>query len=176
MARPRPTPGQDDGASTVPRLALPNSPLLDDIQRMVGRQVSIVPTCGTKVRDLVAVRRPPHILHDSDVYQIPCGGCKSVYYGETGRSFKTRLGEHRRDADNEEARNALVQHRARTYHQPRRKDAGIIHNGLPRQKRRMLESALISQAPLVTNTLSSSHKLAKTVAALILRDCQVNTV
>ena len=129
-----------------------------------------------KVRDIVAVRRPPHKFPASDVYQIPCGGCNSVYYGETGRSFKTRLGEHRSDADNERDRNALVQHRTRTNHQPRWIDAGIVHNGLPKHKRKMLESALISQAPRVTNTLTSSHRLASAAAALILRECQVKPV
>ena len=143
---------------------------------MVGRQVSIVPTCGTKVRDLVTVRRPPHTFPDSDVYQIPCGGCSSVYYGETGRTFKKRLRENRDDEDRDRDRNALVQHRTRTHHMPRWIDAGVISNGLPRHKRRMLESALIAQAPHVTNTLTSSHKMASTVAALILREYKVNTV
>ena len=31
------------------------------------------------------------------VYQVPCGGCNKVYFGETGRSFETRLCEHKRD-------------------------------------------------------------------------------
>ena len=172
-----PVPAPDGGGpARVPRLALPNSPLLDQIQRLVGSQVSIVPTCGMKVRDIVAVRRPPHKFPASDVYQIPCGGCNSVYYGETGRSYKTRLGEHRSDVDNERDRNALVQHRTRTNHQPRWIDAGIVHNGLPKHKRKMLESALISQAPRVTNTLTSSHRLASAAAALILRECEVKPV
>ena len=175
-SRSTPTPDPDAGPSRVPRLALPNSPLLDEIQRLIGNQVSIVPTCGMKVRDLVAVRRPPHTFPASDVYQIPCGGCPSVYYGETGRSYKTRLGEHRRDVERDESHNALVQHRTRTNHQPRWIDAGIIHNGLPKHKRKMLESALISQAHRVTNTLTSSHRMASAIAALILRHCQVKTV
>ena len=138
--------------------------------------MSIVPTCGTKVRDLVTVRRPPHTFPDFDVYQIPCGGCSSVYNGETGRTFKKRLREHRYNVDRDEDRNAMVKHRTRTHHMPRWIDAGVISNGLPCHKRRMLESVLIARAPLVTKTLNSSHKMASTVAALILRECEVNTV
>ena len=177
-ARPLPVPVPDgqEAPPKVPRLALPNSPLLEQIQRLVGDQVSIVPTCGMKVRDIVSVRRPPHKLPDSDVYQIPCGGCDSVYYGETRRSHQVRIREHRSDCDYERGKNALVQHRWRTSHQPRWKDAGPVHNGLPKHKRKMLESALILQAPRVTNTLTSSHRLASAAAALILRQCQVKPV
>ena len=33
------------------------------------------------------------------VYQIPCKNCDSKYISENSRLFKTRLGEHRREAD-----------------------------------------------------------------------------
>ena len=138
--------------------------------------MAIAATSGTKLRDLVTIRRPPHPLPDSDVYQIPCGGCSSVYYGETGRSFNKRKTEHKSDLDYERDRNALVAHRTKFQHQPRWIDAGVVANGLPRHKRRMLQSALISQAPVTTNTMASSHKLARPVAALTLRECQVNVV
>ena len=31
------------------------------------------------------------------VYQIPCRDCTDIYIGETGRAYKTRLAEHKRD-------------------------------------------------------------------------------
>ena len=31
------------------------------------------------------------------VYQIPCRDCTGIYIGETGRAYKTRLAEHKRD-------------------------------------------------------------------------------
>ena len=34
------------------------------------------------------------------LYQIPCKNCGAEYIGETGRLLKTRLDEHRKDADN----------------------------------------------------------------------------
>ena len=33
------------------------------------------------------------------VYQIKCNNCDSSYIGETGKKFKTRLGEHKKDVD-----------------------------------------------------------------------------
>ena len=31
------------------------------------------------------------------VYQIPCRNCTGIYIVETGRAYKTRLAEHKRD-------------------------------------------------------------------------------
>ena len=31
------------------------------------------------------------------IYQIPCQGCTGIYIEETGRAYKTRLAEHKRD-------------------------------------------------------------------------------
>ena len=138
--------------------------------------MAIAATSGTKLRDLVTIRRPPHPLPDSDVYHIPCGGCSSVYYGETGWSFNKRKTEHKSDLDYDRHHNALVAHRSKFQHQPRWIDAGVLANGLPKHKRKMLESALIRQAPVTTNTMAFSHKLAGPVAALILRECQVTVV
>ena len=33
------------------------------------------------------------------IYKIPCNDCEKSYIGETGRLFKTRLEEHRRDVE-----------------------------------------------------------------------------
>ena len=33
------------------------------------------------------------------IYQVPCGNCKQVYIGETGRSLEKRISEHKDDVD-----------------------------------------------------------------------------
>ena len=33
------------------------------------------------------------------MYEIPCSNCTSNYIGETGRLFKTRLDEHRKEGE-----------------------------------------------------------------------------
>ena len=45
-----------------------------------------------KAKDLV--ERPSRF---GVVYQIPCLDCTGIYIGETGRAYKTRLAEHKRD-------------------------------------------------------------------------------
>ena len=56
-------------------MVLPNSPLADLIQLYVGTMVKITVTSGTKIGDLITVKRPPHLMPDGDVYSIPCGVC-----------------------------------------------------------------------------------------------------
>ena len=33
------------------------------------------------------------------IYELPCKSCDKTYIGETGRMFKTRLGEHRKETE-----------------------------------------------------------------------------
>ena len=43
-------------------------------------------------------KRDPMQTADS-VYEIPCNSCSKTYIGETGRLFKTRLSEHKEEAE-----------------------------------------------------------------------------
>ena len=51
------------------------------------------------------------------VYSVPCDGCSKVYIGQTGRSLKHRLAEHRRALKNGDvAASALAEHTLATGH------------------------------------------------------------
>ena len=51
------------------------------------------------------------------VYNIPCDGCPKVYIGQTGRSLKHRLAEHRRALKNGDVpASALAEHTLATGH------------------------------------------------------------
>ncbi|XP_078573447.1 uncharacterized protein LOC144860180 [Branchiostoma floridae x Branchiostoma japonicum] len=56
----------------------------------------------TTLRNLLV--HPKDRLEDSSktdcVYKIPCKSCDKVYIGETGRTFNTRLEEHKKEAQN----------------------------------------------------------------------------
>ncbi|XP_035659380.1 E3 ubiquitin-protein ligase TRIM71-like [Branchiostoma floridae] len=56
----------------------------------------------TTLRNLLV--HPKDRLEDSSktdcVYKIPCKSCDKVYIGETGRTFNTRLEEHKKEAKN----------------------------------------------------------------------------
>ena len=56
-------------------MVLPNSTLADLIQHYVGTMVKIAVTSGTKIGDLITVKRPPHLMPDNDIYAIPCSVC-----------------------------------------------------------------------------------------------------
>ena len=89
--------------------------------------------------------------------------------GETSRSFAIHATEHKRDLARDEGTNAFVQHRRAVGHLPRWIDAQVVAKGLPRQKRRMFESALIADAsPQVLNVMAASHRLSKVVSAIIV--------
>ena len=56
-------------------MVLPNSPLADLLQLYVGPTAKIAVISGTKIGDLVTVKRPRHLMPDSDVYSSPCIVC-----------------------------------------------------------------------------------------------------
>ena len=83
------------------RVVLPYVPryfeALSKILRNVGILVSSKPHLTLKdmlpkAKDSVERSSRPGV-----VYQIPCRDCTGIYIGETGRAYKTRLAEHKRD-------------------------------------------------------------------------------
>ena len=100
---------------------------------------------------------------DSVVYKIPCGGCDTAYYGETGRGLQTRLYEHKADFRHHRLSNAMVVHSEKEGHLPRWKDATILHQGLAKSKRRAMEAAIIATS-INNNTRPGSLRLSKVTA------------
>ena len=81
------------------------------------------------------------------VYRIPCS-CETNYIGETGRSFQTRLKEHRADLKNGCIRtSALAEHCAKTKHQIRLEDTKIIAKEDHYFKRKFREALEIIKLP-----------------------------
>ena len=137
MTRTRPEP------RTTQRLVLPQSDTTNRLQDHLGHKINIATASGTKIGDIVQIKRPKHTMHNSVVYKIPCGGCDTAYYGETGRGLQKRLNEHRADFRHHRLSNAMVVHSEKEGHLPRWKDATILHKGLTKAKRRCMEAAVI---------------------------------
>ena len=147
------------------RIVLPQSSLADKLQRFVGNSVSIATSSGTKIGDLVKNKRPLHPRPHSDVYTVPCGSCDRHYIGETSRGFvKQRRGEHRNALTRHDTSNAFVIHLDKEGHLPKWNDASIVKNGLPKLRRKILESALIITRPNF-NLSPGSHQLSKVIAS-----------
>ena len=45
-----------------------------------------------------------------DVYEVPCMNCNSSYIGETGRSLKKRLVEHKSAVKRHDTKNGIAVH------------------------------------------------------------------
>ena len=157
---------EEEEADKPQRIIIPYSPLTDQLQELLGPSISVASTAGTKLGDLVSLRRPQHRRPNSDVYSIPCGGCERSYVGETGRGTNVRIREHRSALRRLDPSSAFVVHRDITGHVPRWIDAKIIANGLPLVSRKILEAALITTTQNL-NTSQGSHELAKAVATRI---------
>ena len=64
---------------------------------------------------LTRVKGPQKHMDKGVVYQIPSAQCNEVYIGETGRSLKTRITEHKRAvATDDDVRNANATHWMKT--------------------------------------------------------------
>ena len=50
------------------------------------------------------------------VYQIPCSSCPAAYTGETGRTLKVRMAEHKRAVRMGDVNNGLAVHSLKTGH------------------------------------------------------------
>ena len=148
---------------TTQRLILPQSTLTTELQHHLGRHINIATATGTKISDIVKMKRPKHTMPNSVVYKIPCGGCESTYIGESGRGLHTRLTEHKADFRYHRLSNAMVVHSEKEGHLPRWKDATIIQQGLSKAKRKAMEAAVIATSPN-HNSQPGSLRLAKVTA------------
>ena len=148
---------------TKPRLILPQSALTTGLQQQLGKHVTVTTATGTKIADLVKMKRPKHTHPDSVIYKIPCGGCDTSYFGETGRGLVTRVNEHKADFRYHRTTNAMVVHSLKDGHLPRWKDATILHQGLAKTKRKAIEAAIIATS-INNNSRPGSLRLANAIA------------
>ena len=127
------------------RIVAPNCKFNTHLQLLLSTSnTEIVTASGTKIGDMIRKKNKPTKTKDSVVYAIPCGGCNSQYFGETGRSLNTRLREHKNDLQHLTSTNAMVSHLNKTGHIPKFKEAKTLHQGLYKSTRKALESAHIS--------------------------------
>ena len=127
--------------------------LCQKILRNVGILVSSKPHLTLKdmlpkAKDSVERSSRPGV-----VYQIPCRDCTGIYIGETGRAYKTRLAEHKRDLkpanlakvddNNFNKKTALVKHVITKDHRVDWDHSKILTFETDFTKRRFLESFFV---------------------------------
>jgi len=82
------------------------------------------------------------------IYRIPCQDCDHSYVGETGRTLRTRLSEHRRNCRNGEVeRSGVAQHTIEEDHRIDWEGSTVINREKNWFKRRVKEALLIRKHP-----------------------------
>ena len=94
------------------------------------------------------------------VYEIQCGECEEVYVGETGRTLKKRISEHKQVVKRGDEKNEIAVHVKNKGHTINWEEASIKISETGYWKRRVQEAIRIPREPSTMNldcglTLSS---------------------
>ena len=90
------------------------------------------------------VKNKPKINNEAGVYKIPCKSCDKSYIGETGRSLKKRITEHKKDIVLQKYESGVAEHVRETDHFFDFQNAKIVYPSNNTLKRHIIESTLIS--------------------------------
>ena len=102
------------------------------------------------------------------VYEIPCKNCPKAYYGETGRSFDTRIREHKDAVRRGNANNACFKHSFEMRHDIDWNAAQMLYPSSNHYERLVFESACIISQPNFNN-MQSTLAIDKISADIILK-------
>ena len=89
-----------------------------------------------KIGDIVMNKDRRTVNEDSIFYRVPCEGCPKSYIGESYRSLKTRITEHRRDFQKHRETNLMVLHAEAEDHLPKWEKAEAIKKGMTKTHRK----------------------------------------
>ena len=100
------------------------------------------------------------------VYCVPCVDCDDVYVGQIGRSFQTRLNNHKAAVRLGNVNNACAKHSRDLHHNIDWNCAGPIFKSNLLNNRLIVESTLIKTRPNFNNmpgSLTIENLAAKTI-------------
>jgi len=90
------------------------------------------------------IQNKPSIDSESGVYKIPCKNCDKNYIGETGRTLKKRIDEHKKDIRIQKSDSGVAEHVRKNNHFFDFKKAKIVYPSNSTIKRHIVESTLIA--------------------------------
>ena len=145
---------------------VPDSRHVDTIRNFLRpADIAVVSKTGKTLGQVVKGReKGKH--ENSIVYKIPCNGCYKPYYGETGRSLKVRLKEHKHDLRHQRPK-TIVKHSHECGALPDWDNAGSIKENINKQTRIAIEAAVLEVKECM-NPKTGRISLAETAAKLIL--------
>ena len=85
------------------------------------------------------------------VYEVPCEDCEQSYVGETGRTLKKRIVEHKAAVKKEDNKNGIAVHVKNTKHHIDWDGARVISNEMQYWQRRIVEAISIQTRPQTMN-------------------------
>ena len=147
-------------------IVVPDSKHVDTIRNFLRpADIAVVSKTGKTLGQVVKGReKGKH--ENSIVYKIPCNGCYKPYYGETGRSLKVRLKEHKHDLRHQRPK-TIVKHSHECGALPDWDNAGSIKENINKQTRIAIEAAVLEVKECM-NPKTGRISLAETAAKLIL--------
>lgn len=138
------------------------------------------------IRNLIVHPKDKLDKHETTecVYKIPCKSCDNVYIGETGRSFGTRMVEHKKEVEQQEGRrytrsakltaetetnkSAITDHATRKNHVIDWDEATIIGRESDRMARWIREAVKIrKETDKVMNRDEGSYRLSHVYDAVL---------
>lgn len=115
------------------------------------------------------------IMSRSDViYRIPCGGCNSVYIGQTSQSLKRRIAVHKSDARLRPDRCALASHSSSLNHTFKFDEVEILSSSSNYKKRTFLEMCYINENEDNINKKTDLKNLSVVYSYLLSMDRRSN--
>ena len=107
----------------IPTISIPFNKFTQEYVKPVfaGNNFRVVNPATNSLRTQIVKNRPPRSvgvepLECAGVYKVPCSGCDSSYYGETGRAVDIRIHEHQNAVRKKDTKNACYKHSATTKH------------------------------------------------------------
>ena len=173
-------PHEDGEEDRKPTISIPHNEFVNKYVRPVftGNNFQVVSPASNSMRSRLVSNRPPRTgsvgVDPSQcvgVYRVPCQDCDECYYGETGRSFEVRIGEHQSAVRNKDSKNACYKHVSTTKHNIDWNEADILFVSDDWYKRLVVESSCIVTKPNFNN-MRSTLAVDKFSAQLILGTCK----
>ena len=164
---------QDAAEQRIPTIVLPHNNFVHKFvsPMLKANNCRVVHRAGNTIKSNIVRNRPPQNLpnnHRSGVYKIPCNTCNKAYFGQTGRDFHTRLGEHHAAVRRGDNNNACFKHWFQENHRIGWDSAEIIYPSNNHYNRLVYESTCILSHPNFNN-MHSTLAIDNLSANIILR-------
>ena len=124
-------------------LSVPYHPKIEKFQHLMRNNCNLVFNFDNTIRKKLTKNNIGEVDKNVGVYEIPCGDCDKVYFGESGRGLDVRIQEHKRAYDKVSQNSVLVKHSWDLNHRINWEGAKIIHKDSGIGSRRLVEGAAI---------------------------------